>query len=198
LEEETKNEVVNYIYHTGQYLPDWHPWENYKSFFVSNPKTNGCREIFGIELPWITKVFGEIVSFTVQKSKLSNLDLNYNDNYMVTFVHKNGTKGVMCVDVVSRKAIRNLEIYSENKHIFWDGTPNGMQNFNIETKTFENIKLYDNVIKDKNYATSIIENCYLEEIKEFINFVENSEVTPKYSFEKDKAVLNIIDKIEEL
>ena len=34
----------------GQYLPDWHPWESYKSFFVSNKKTNGCRELFAIEL----------------------------------------------------------------------------------------------------------------------------------------------------
>ena len=24
---------VHYIYHIGQYLPDWHPWENYKNFF---------------------------------------------------------------------------------------------------------------------------------------------------------------------
>ncbi len=27
---------VNYIYHIGQYLPDWHPWENYKNFFVGD------------------------------------------------------------------------------------------------------------------------------------------------------------------
>ena len=23
---------VNYRYHVGQYLPDWHPWEDYKNF----------------------------------------------------------------------------------------------------------------------------------------------------------------------
>lgn len=30
---------VHYIYHIGQYLPDWHPWENYKNFFVGNART---------------------------------------------------------------------------------------------------------------------------------------------------------------
>ena len=33
---------VHYIYHIGQYLPDWHPWENYTNFFVGNaPDTDG-------------------------------------------------------------------------------------------------------------------------------------------------------------
>ena len=35
----------NYIYHIGQYLPNWHPWENYKDFFLGDNRTNGFREI---------------------------------------------------------------------------------------------------------------------------------------------------------
>ena len=187
--------TVNYIYHTGQYLPDWHPWENYKDFFVSNPKTNGCREIFGIELPWIVSVFGEIVDFSVQKSKLSDLEINYDDNYMVLFTHKNGTKGVMCADVVSRKAVRNLEVYSQNLHLFWDGTPGGLRNFNIENKTLDEINLYQTVDKNSNYASSIIENAYSDEITDFLSMLE-ANTTPKYSLEKDFKILNLIDKIE--
>ena len=49
---------VHYIYHIGQYLPDWHPWENYKNFFVGNARTGGVREIFGIDLPWLLDAFG--------------------------------------------------------------------------------------------------------------------------------------------
>ena len=30
----------SYRYHVGQYLPDWHPWEKYKDFFVADKKTN--------------------------------------------------------------------------------------------------------------------------------------------------------------
>ena len=33
---------VHYIYHIGQYLPDWHPWENYKNFFVGTPAPAAC------------------------------------------------------------------------------------------------------------------------------------------------------------
>jgi len=59
--------ITNYIYHIGNYLPDWHPWENYKNFFVGDKRTNGCREILAIELPWILNVFGDIKQIHVSK-----------------------------------------------------------------------------------------------------------------------------------
>ena len=64
---------VSYLYHIGQYLPDWHPWENYKNFFVGDPRTGGCREIFGIELPWLLDAFGPVKSVFAVADKLSAL-----------------------------------------------------------------------------------------------------------------------------
>ena len=61
----TEDKNWNYIYHIGQYLPDWHPWENYKDFFIGEKRTNGCREIMAIELPWLIATFGSIVNFNV-------------------------------------------------------------------------------------------------------------------------------------
>ena len=60
---------LNYIYHVGQYLPDWHPWESYNSYFIGNPRTNGCREIMAIDLPWVVSAFGPIKSVSAIKSK---------------------------------------------------------------------------------------------------------------------------------
>ena len=75
---------VNYIYHIGQYLPDWHPWENYKNFFVGDKRTSGVREIFGIDLPWLLDAFGPVKSVYVEKDKLSDLELPYPDSWFVT------------------------------------------------------------------------------------------------------------------
>ena len=67
---------VNYIYHIGQYLPDWHPWENYKNFFVGDKRTGGVREIFGIDLPWLLDTFGPVKHLYVEKDKLSALEID--------------------------------------------------------------------------------------------------------------------------
>ena len=70
---------VNYIYHIGQYLPDWHPWENYKNFFVGDRRTGGVREIFGIDLPWLLDAFGPVKHVYAEKDKLSGLEIDYPD-----------------------------------------------------------------------------------------------------------------------
>ena len=35
---------LSFTYHCGQYLPDWHPWESYKDFYVSHRRTGACCE----------------------------------------------------------------------------------------------------------------------------------------------------------
>ncbi|MEF9945169.1 MAG: Gfo/Idh/MocA family oxidoreductase [Lachnospiraceae bacterium] len=195
--ESVKNQVVDYMYHTGQYLPDWHPWENYKEYFVSNRKTNACREIFAIDLPWIIKCFGRIKNYEVKKSKISKLEVNYSDNYMMIIEHENGTKGMICVDVVSRKAMRRLEVFNEDTHIFWEGTPNSLAIFNSRTKEIEDVKVYDLVEKDSSYCENIIENAYMEEIKVFFEAIKNQDKSKiRYTFWEDRELLSIIDQLE--
>lgn len=195
-EKTIKEKNLTYRYHVGQYLPDWHPWESYRDFFVGEKATNGCRELFAIELPWIIDSFGEIESINVVKNKVTNLEIDYLDNYVVVLKHKNGSIGTLNVDVVSRKAIRSFEVYNENIHLFWEGTPNSLNEFNVETKTLENIKVYDEVEKDNRYSENIIENAYLDELDAFIKYLNGDDSLVRYSFEKDKYTLSIIDKIE--
>ena len=49
--------ILSINYQIGQYLPDWHPWENIKDFYVSKKKTGACREIVPFELTWIMDIF---------------------------------------------------------------------------------------------------------------------------------------------
>jgi len=187
--------VVNYVYHVGQYLPDWHPWEKFEDFFVSNLRTNGCREIFAVELPWMVNAFGRISEINVLKDKNSELNILYPDNYLVSIKHENGNKGIFAVDVIARKPVRKLEIYSELLHVFWDGTPNSLFAYNILSKENEQILLYDEIQKDSRYSENIIENAYVDEIRTFFECFENCTAT-KHTFEKDKEILQWIDRIE--
>lgn len=190
-----EDNFLNYTYHVGQYLPDWHPWENYNDFFVKDKRSNGCREIFALELPWLIHVFGDITNFYVVKNKISNLHIDYNDNYFVILEHSTGHKGMLAIDIVSRKAVRNLEIFSEKLFLQWDGTPNGLKVFDIIKNEDITINLYDKIDKLEQYNRFIIENGYYNEIEAFFAAVVGKEV-PVYSFEKDKEILGIIDKIE--
>lgn len=187
---------LSYSYHVGQYLADWHPWENYVDFFVGDKKTNGCREIFAIELPWLVEVFGPVKSIVVRKSKISTLKIDYDDNFMVIFEHESGHKGMVAVDIVTRKAVRNLEIFGENIYLSWNGSAEGLKVMNIESKKEENINLYEQVEQLEQYSKFVVENAYFEEIKSFFEVILG-ERQPVYNFEKDKEILELIDRIEE-
>ena len=186
---------ISYIYHIGQYLPDWHPWESYKNFFVGNKRTNGCREIFGIEMPWLIEAFGKVTDVYSVSNKVTDLDIDFDDRYFVTLTHESGARGVLSVDVVCPKAVRNLEVYGEGLHLFWEGNPKALWKFNNETKEKEFINTYVTFEHDSRYSDNIVENAYVDEMQNFLNVVKGTE-TAKYSFEKDLYTISVMDKIE--
>lgn len=187
---------LNYIYHVGQYLPDWHPWEKYNNYFIGNPQTNGCREIMTIDFPWLITAFGAIRKTYSMKSKNTQLNIDYADNYLIMLEHENGDKGVFAVDVVARKPFRHIDVYGENLQLSWNGTADSLKIYNIENKTEETISFEDASEHVEGYAAFVTENPYREEINAFLKQITDRAFTPAWDFEKDKAILDIIDKIE--
>ena len=186
---------LNYLYHVGQYLPDWHPWESYNNYFIGNPRTNGCREILTIDLPWIVTAFGDIKTVQVLKSKNTNLNIEYNDNYLIMLEHESGAKGVFAVDVVARKAVRHFEVYGEDLHVNWEGTPETLVEYSIEKKEDVQLLLGETTEHIDGYSNLIDENPYRDEIKAFLDAVVEGK-KPRWDFAKDLYLLKVIDKIE--
>lgn len=182
-----------YQYHVGQYLPDWHPWDNLKDFFISYKNTNGCRELLAIELPWIQNAFGKIQNVHVAKTNLTDLNLEFPDTYFVQTEHERGNIGSLTIDVVSRQAVRKMEVFNEDLYIRWDGTPETLYEKDIITGELKQIPAGE-YIHESGYSESINEYAYVKEIEEFFEVIEGKE--PLYGFEKDKEILKIIDEIE--
>ena len=113
--------ISNVLFHSGQYLPDWHTYEKVSDFYVSNPVTGGAREIVPFELTWVLHYLGfpKRVSGNARKTisieGAEKIDDTYNflldyDNYLATIT----------IDVVSRHSSRRLVINGEKAQLFWD------------------------------------------------------------------------------
>lgn len=187
-----KNKKI-YVYHVGQYLPDWHPWDNLKEFFVSKKATNGCREIMAIELPWLITAFGKVQSVNVIKNNFTHLGLEFPDTYMLQLTHMDGTVGSIVVDVVSRKAVRKLEVYNEDLYIAWDGTPDSLVEKDIKNGTDQTIDFH-NYVHDERYGAFINEAAYMREVEEFFEVVNGKKAL--YGFAEDKEIIDLINTIE--
>lgn len=186
---------LSYMYHAGQYLPDWHPWESYQSFFVGDKATNGCREFMAIEFPWLIDTFGAVKSMYSTKSKNSSLDIDFPDTYQIFFEHDTGHKGMITVDIVSRKPVRNFELSGEKLYMSWNGTPEGLVKYDYKAKKEIKLSSNDAVERREGYSLFIIENAYKSEIVNFFDSIEG-KFEPRYSFGKDKYTLSLINEIE--
>lgn len=185
---------LTYLYHVGQYLPDWHPWESYKDFFVGKKETNGVREIFAVQLPWLVEAFGRIASLSSYKQRCTDLEVAFDDCIAVCFRHENGTLGVFAADVVSRKAASRLEVIGEDLHLIWEGG-NDLSVLNLSTGQWEVMSAYESTEHIEGYAEHITEEPYRDEIRDFLKAVYQGG-SPLYSLDRDAYILSLIDEIE--
>ncbi|MDO4566040.1 MAG: Gfo/Idh/MocA family oxidoreductase [Oscillospiraceae bacterium] len=184
-----------YRYHVGQYLPDWHPWESIKDYFVGDRRTNGCREIMAIEFPWLERAFGKIRGFKSEARRLTSLPLDFPDCFFISLEHEGGAEGRLMIDLACRRASRRLEIVGEDIYTSWGGTPDTLFDFDTNTGEYKQIETGEEALRDKRYAENIVENAYIDELAAFIKTLGGEEAL-RHSFEDDERLLGIIDRIE--
>lgn len=187
--------VSHFSYHSGQYLPDWHPWEKITDFYVSNRNTGGCREIVPFELTWLNWLFGDIDRIVGYKSKTINLDADIDDVYVSSIKYKNGILGTLLVDIVSRYAIRKLIINGDNGQIQWDWNNNKVDVYDSFEKrwiTYRDPQGHS----AEGYNKNIVEEMYIAEMKDFIDSIKYQKPFPN-TLEEDYQILQYLYQLED-
>ncbi len=179
-------------YHSGQWLPDWHPWEDYRSFYVARRATGACREIVPFELSWLTWIIGPIAMVTGMRDKLSTLDVDIDDAYQVLLKFESGALGHLLVDVIARSPVRYFRLCSERATIEWDATGTKQVRIFRAGGDWEIIPEPER-IQEPGYVYS--ENPYIDEMRDFIAACRG-EKPWGYTLAQDKATLDLLQQIE--
>ena len=194
IESDKYGKITNFSYHLGQYLPDWHPWENIKDFYVSKKETGGAREMVAFELTWLADVVGFPKDITGFCGKTIEMGADIDDTYVMS-LDFGGRYGSMTIDVVSRSYVRNLILNLERGQILWRWEDDFFRIFDTETKEWKQHS-YEKGEAADGYNKNIIEEMYIEEIKTFIDAIERKSKFPN-SLDDDIKVLKLLNKIEE-
>lgn len=187
---------LSFTYQCGQFLPDWHPWESYKDFYVSKRETGACREIVPFELCWLTDIFGAVDRLSCFKDKVSDLDADIDDVYQLLLRFENRISGHLVVDVIARPAVRVFRLCCSHGTVEWNHmenvlriwTPTGTANaYDLET-----IDLGAGTI-ETGYIHA--EEPYIDEMCDFISAVQG-RTKWSYTFEEDEKVLDLLRRAE--
>ena len=185
--------VTNFNYISGQYLRDWHPWEDITEFYVSEKETSGSREIVPFELTWLMDVFGfpsEVASYNV---KTYDFGVDIDDTYMTILKYPNFI-GNLTVETVARQAIRSLVVNFENGQILWNWDDKKVKVYNANEKRWI---IYEEPLGKAvaGYHPNIIEEMYIEEVRAFINGALGKGSYPN-TLEDDMKILKLLNIME--
>ncbi len=185
--------ITNFVYHSGQYLPDWHPWERVTDYYVSKKKTGGGREIVPFELTWIVDIIGFPKRITGFYGKTMDVGANIDDSYAISLDFHN-TYGLLLVDVVSRYATRRLTMNFEKGQLMWNWDEPSVRFYDVDKKIWDQLQ-YQQGKSVEGYNRNIIEEMYIEEIQAFINLIKGTGDFPN-SLVDDIRVLEQLYKME--
>lgn len=182
--------VCNFSYHMGQYLPDWHPWEHIKDFYVSKRLTSAAREMVPFEMIWITDMVGMPKEVFAFKDRVMDLGVDIDDTYAYV-VKFDGGVGTFMVDVVARFATRSFILNLEKAQIRWNWEEKKVRLYKAKTKEWIDYS-YEGTAKGGNYNKNIVEEMYVEELQAFFKDIKGGKPYPS-SIKEDLSILEILE-----
>ena len=121
--EETVGRVIAARVEVGQYLPDWHPWEDYRQGYSARKDLGGGVILDAIhEIDYVRWLLGEVAVVTCVAGKYSRLEIETEDVAAMLLRFENGAVGEIHLDYVQRAYSRTCQIIAEEGTIHWDYT----------------------------------------------------------------------------
>ena len=166
----------------GQYLPDWHPWEDYRQGYSASSSLGGGIILDGVhEIDYITWFLGEASQVICLSGKLSSLEIDTEDTAEILLRLKSGDIVEVHLDYVQRAYGRSCQLIGEEGTILWDINDKQVRLYSAGEKqwqVFPEAPAYDS------------NQMYLEEMKHFLRCLEGKD-RPMQDIKAGKRVLEI-------
>lgn len=182
LDQNVVGKVTTAICIAGQYLPDQHPWEDYRYGYAANKSLGGGVILDGIhEMDYLSWFLGDVKEIVCFADKLSTLEMDTEDSTAVLLRFEKGEIGVIQMDYVKRAYERTCEIIGEEGIMKWDFKEHTVKLFSAKTKEWKTIQY------DRKYD---INQMYVDEMKFFVECVKGKEKPPVDAL-KGKKILEV-------
>jgi len=179
-------EIINIQCQVGQWLPDWHPYEDYTKAYYSRKDLGGgvalslIHEIhLALELAGLPNhVSGEITEY-----KQLDIDVDVCSDLMIK--HKSGAVSQIHLDFLQRPSHRSGIVTFEKAWLTYDFSKMTITAQRINEEPYE---LFNNLNYDSN-------DMYLDQLEEFICSVEEGRMRHKYDAISSLESLKVVDAL---
>lgn len=182
IDRKTIGRIISAQIENNSFLPDYHPWENYRKSYAAKKELGGGVVLTQIhDIDFIRWLFGDVKRIISITGKFSNLEISSEDMSASLIEFKNNVICQMNLSFFQRPYYRSCKIKGTKGVIEWNSDNNSVRLFLGNTKKWKNIKIRNNYKLISSGSTSTITNkrlnqMYIDEIKYFINCVNKRNI----------------------
>jgi len=165
----------------SEYLPDWHPWEDYRSFYMASKELGGGALLDESHtLDFARWIFGEVAEVACINGRVSNLDISSDDLAEMVLRFESGAVGNIHMDILGRSYQKSMKAIGEKGNLRWDYYRNQVELYHGAERRWETFLFTD----ERNHM-------FLEEDRHFLKCIEG-KATPKVDLEDGLQTLHCL------
>ncbi len=122
--------------HWGEYLPQWHPWEDYRQSYAARADLGGGVIVtLTHPLDYLRFIVGEVDSLWSFNGHISPLELDVEDIAEIGLTFASGAVGGIHLNYIQRPPVHRMEIVGTNGTLRWDNA-DGILHFHKMSASF--------------------------------------------------------------
>ena len=186
LQEGAIGKPVSAQVHWGEYLPDWHPWEDYRQGYAARADLGGgVVRTLSHPLDYLRWLMGEVKSAHAITGQVSNLELTVEDVAEIGLRFVNGALGNVHLNYIQRPPQHTLQIVGTNGTLQWDNSDGMLRVYAPEKQTWTLYAVPEGF--DRNVM-------FMDETRHFLDVVQG-KAEPVCTLEDGIRVVELIQQI---
>jgi len=180
--------VISAHVHFGEYLPAWHPWEDYRKGYAARADMGGgvvLTQCHSLDyLPWLVGKVESVWGFT---AKLSDLEVDVEDTAKIGLRFQGGALGSLHLDYNQQPPAHYFEIIGTKGSLQWNLSDGATRIYRAVVKDWEVYPL------SETWERNVM---FMEQMKHFLQVVLG-ETAPSCTLEDGVRVMRLIEAVHE-
>lgn len=180
--------IISAHVHFGEYLPAWHPWEDYRKSYAARADMGGgvvLTQCHSLDyLPWLV---GKVESVWGFVARLSDLEVDTDDTAKIALRFEGGALGSLHLDYNQQPPAHHFEIIGTKGSLQWNLSDGVTRIYRAEKKDWEVYPLA------AGWERNVM---FMEQMKHFIAVVRG-EAQPACSLEDGIRVQRLVQAVHE-
>lgn len=187
--------ILSFHAHWGEYLPNWHPWEDYRDSYAARSDLGGG--VIGTlthPIDYIRYLLGEIEDVVSLHGHASPLELSsVEDVGEIAFKLKSGAIGGVHVNYFQRPPVHRLEIVGTKGTLRWDNA-DGVLHLDSMPDKFGTWTVNPTASNHKEFDLPVDfgrDHLFIEQMKHFLEVVQGT-AEPRCSLEDGMRAVELV------